>query len=1182
MFIIKDTKESVAKNMDIAVRKIALFLGILIFLFGTFFLVSALPPLDDRGGGSVNNNRETPAIGVCETAINDYLAGNPDHILTLVDTFKLCDYCLDHQDYCANFLEDVDNPITEIVINGQTAREERRDDLLEGKNRGTARSCNDEGDCRDNEFCTARASQRGVCVEKEVADISRTCINDSGCATLGNYYCYIENSAGITGQVSDEEDYPSVGTYCTSNSGCARPADDLDCNITTHKCFAVNIPSTEDDSNDDNSDEPPTNAIRGVCLPVPIDDNLPYQTTYSCGDINKDNKIDSADIDKIGDYVFGGQTPSNWDIVDLDGNSIVDAVDVVTLINYVKRQGPMPPCESNVVCDRYKCSGKRYAASKYACGNINMDDRIDLADSYLLGRVVFEGAQPAGWDSVDLNDDGVSDVVDVVTLTNYIYRNGTAPHCSYVFDCGDVNKDRKIDQGDLDKIQDYAFEGQEVPVGVNADLNGDNVIDVVDVVIMVDVAKRKIDSPSCIATTTCIGGNCDRTFNTIVEECGNINRDLKINSADIDKLVGYAFEGVPIPGNVKADLNADGIVDITDVVILVNYVKRDGEKPTCPATCVPKTCLQLGKQCGSYDDGCDGTVSCGTCSTGTCNTAVGQCQVTCTPKTCSQLGKQCGTVSNGCPGETVNCGVCSTGNCVDNQCVVPQIDRDPVIDVFTLQGSGIVEAYTTRVWNIKATDPQGGLISAKIEWDDHSGTSSIQVTKNSGETFNLQHEYPYYTNTDWNSHHIVLAVTDSEGLVATREMNIDVHYETGSNEPTGELVVTKPTAGTYKIGDVMNIIWTAPSTVSTVTIYGMKKLTTGAWDSNLIASNVPSSGGGQYNYLLGAAGTNIKVIGRDSATGDYLSDMSDAFTINNTQTQKPSFAIGSRVQVTTEVYPRRDPNGNNNYYDFEGNYIQQPQGGQYTAYYNNKGKILEGPSEAGGKTWFKVDFDTGTDGWMEKGHIKVINESNIPFAFTTDSLINPSTVYVGESKIWTLKGNVPSASASGCTGSQAVLYEVDFGDGTKTKYIDNCLGGIMGYAGESAMKHAYATNGSFNVSGKATSNITRWNGTATKTLRVTSSWKPIIITQITGTNIVNGMPTVWKVSTTGGAPGNFVFNIDWGSGAPTTHTVPASSLSSFSHTYTTLGNWNPKVKIIDSAGQTNEKYYVNPSSIQPP
>src|SRR5207248_1456961 len=36
----------------------------------------------------------------------------------------------------------------------------------------------------------------------------------------------------------------------------------------------------------------------------------------------------------------------------------------------------------------------------------------------------------------------------------------------------------------------------------------------------------------------------------------------------------------------------------------------------CAANCTPKTCAQLGAQCGSASDGCGGTLACGSCPSG--------------------------------------------------------------------------------------------------------------------------------------------------------------------------------------------------------------------------------------------------------------------------------------------------------------------------------------------------------------------------------------------------------------------------------------------------------------------------------------------------------------------------------------------------------------------------------------
>ena len=73
--------------------------------------------------------------------------------------------------------------------------------------------------------------------------------------------------------------------------------------------------------------------------------------------------------------------------------------------------------------------------------------------------------------------------------------------------------------------------------------------------------------------------------------------------------------------------------------------------------CTPTTCAILGKNCGTFSDGCGGTLTCGTCSSGyTCNSGVCQC----VPATCASLGKNCGTFSDGCGG-TLTCGTCSSG-----------------------------------------------------------------------------------------------------------------------------------------------------------------------------------------------------------------------------------------------------------------------------------------------------------------------------------------------------------------------------------------------------------------------------------------------------------------------------------------------------------------------------------------
>ena len=73
--------------------------------------------------------------------------------------------------------------------------------------------------------------------------------------------------------------------------------------------------------------------------------------------------------------------------------------------------------------------------------------------------------------------------------------------------------------------------------------------------------------------------------------------------------------------------------------------------------CEPVTCSQLGKQCGTWSDGCLGTLTCGPCpypDRSTCDLN-GQCQ--CVPQSCESANKECGKWDDGCGGE-MDCNTC--------------------------------------------------------------------------------------------------------------------------------------------------------------------------------------------------------------------------------------------------------------------------------------------------------------------------------------------------------------------------------------------------------------------------------------------------------------------------------------------------------------------------------------------
>ncbi len=86
--------------------------------------------------------------------------------------------------------------------------------------------------------------------------------------------------------------------------------------------------------------------------------------------------------------------------------------------------------------------------------------------------------------------------------------------------------------------------------------------------------------------------------------------------------------------------------------------------PDTPPPCMPKTCAEVGVQCGPAGDGCGNVIQCGTCPAGkTCGgggtpSVCGAPQ--CTPETCAEQNIHCGPAGDGC-GNGIECGACPSG-----------------------------------------------------------------------------------------------------------------------------------------------------------------------------------------------------------------------------------------------------------------------------------------------------------------------------------------------------------------------------------------------------------------------------------------------------------------------------------------------------------------------------------------
>ncbi len=151
-----------------------------------------------------------------------------------------------------------------------------------------------------------------------------------------------------------------------------------------------------------------------------------------------------------------------------------------------------------------------------------------------------------------------------------------------------------------------------------------------------------IDGGTCVAKTCqdlkldcgAAGDGCGGTI-----QCGTCNAPELCGGGGFDKC------GVPAP-----PLLPDG-----------------GPAPVCN----PKTCQQLGYGCGDNGDGCGGVIQCGTCPAPQFCGAAGPsvCGVGpgllpdggCIPRTCQDLGFDCGPAGDGCGG-ALQCGTCTAPN----------------------------------------------------------------------------------------------------------------------------------------------------------------------------------------------------------------------------------------------------------------------------------------------------------------------------------------------------------------------------------------------------------------------------------------------------------------------------------------------------------------------------------------
>lgn len=219
--------------------------------------------------------------------------------------------------------------------------------------------------------------------------------------------------------------------------------------------------------------------------------------------------------------------------------------------------------------------------------------------------------------------------------------------------------------------------------------------------------------------------------------------------------------------------------------------------------------------------------------------------------------------------------------------------------------------------------------------------------------------------------------------------------------PTGDTSApTTPTGFTATAVSTsqINLSWNASTDNVGVTGYDVYR--NGAKFTTVTGTSYANTG-------LAAATTYTYAVDAYDAAGNVSGQVSAAATTQPITTPPPpaTFALNARVETTSSLNVRSKANT-------KGSLLcVQPAGRQ--------GTIISGPTNANGYTWWKVNFDTGCDGWVVQTYLKLVTTTPppppppptpVPTASLTAS---PATITAGQSSTLTWS----STNATGCTGT---------------------------------------------------------------------------------------------------------------------------------------------------------------------
>ncbi len=251
---------------------------------------------------------------------------------------------------------------------------------------------------------------------------------------------------------------------------------------------------------------------------------------------------------------------------------------------------------------------------------------------------------------------------------------------------------------------------------------------------------------NCDDGNTCTTDSCNPSsgcMNTLISSCQSCSTNNACDDNNACNGVESCVSGSCQSGNI---LNCDdGNACTTDSCDKLTGCEHSaisgcGETPSPPPSssggCTPN-CVNRAtgakKQCGP--DGCGG--SCGTCLSGkSCDVFSGKCVVGCIPKSCFELKKECGRWDNGC-GLNIPCGDCVSGEVCENGTCIRENMKIEWVEPTTSNINFIQNNFTKLVFKFSCLKEDCETHDIKLMYDANGIKKLVSMKEG---------DKPLYTN----------------------------------------------------------------------------------------------------------------------------------------------------------------------------------------------------------------------------------------------------------------------------------------------------------------------------------------------------------------------------------------------------------------------------------------------------